>query len=116
MFEANIRRDASSKMHPDFRTDYFPSASIGWRVSEEDFMSNMTWIDNLKIRASIGEVGNINTFLASNSASDRFYPYRRLLSNYNYPIGGEIQVGVANNQESNPQLAWEVIETRDFWG
>ena len=61
MFEANFRADASSRFHADNRWGYFPSFSAGWRISEEAFMENTrNVLDNLKLRASYGTLGNIN--------------------------------------------------------
>lgn len=61
LFEANGRYDASSKFPKHHRWGFFPSFSIGWRVSEESFMKSMqNTISNLKLRASIGSVGNQN--------------------------------------------------------
>jgi TonB-linked SusC/RagA family outer membrane protein len=55
---ANIRADGSSKMNPDHRWGYFPSASAAWRLSSENFMSDLTWLDDLKIRGGWGQTGN----------------------------------------------------------
>ncbi|MDR0938574.1 MAG: TonB-dependent receptor [Mediterranea sp.] len=55
---ANMRRDGSSKLHPDHRWGTFPSFSAAWRVSSEKFMEKFTWIDDLKIRGGWGQTGN----------------------------------------------------------
>ena len=61
LFEANFRADASSRFYADNRWGYFPSFSMGWRISEEPFMKSMRHIiDNLKFRVSYGTLGNIN--------------------------------------------------------
>lgn len=57
LLEANIRADASSRFYKDNRWGYFPSFSAGWRISQEEFMKNISWINNLKIRASWGTLG-----------------------------------------------------------
>lgn len=54
----NIREDGSSKLHPDHRWGTFPSLSAAWRISSEDFMSNVDWINDLKFRAGWGQTGN----------------------------------------------------------
>ena len=54
----NFRADGSSKLAPGNRWGYFPSASVAWRISGEDFMKDITWIDDLKIRAGWGQQGN----------------------------------------------------------
>lgn len=55
---ANFRADGSSKLAPGHRWGLFPSVSAAWRISGEDFMSDVTWIDDLKIRAGWGQQGN----------------------------------------------------------
>lgn len=55
---ANFRADGSSKLAPGNRWGYFPSASVAWRISGEDFMKDITWINDLKIRAGWGQQGN----------------------------------------------------------
>lgn len=54
----NIRRDGSSRLHPDSRWGTFPSFSAGWRISSEEFMKGLTWLDDLKLRAGWGKTGN----------------------------------------------------------
>ena len=56
--QLNARGDASSRFHKDYRWGFFPSASLGWVISNEKFMSNVSWLDHLKVRASIGSLGN----------------------------------------------------------
>jgi TonB-linked SusC/RagA family outer membrane protein len=55
---ANFRADASSRFAPNNQWGYFPSVSAGWRVSRENFMEDVNWISDLKLRASIGKLGN----------------------------------------------------------
>ena len=55
---ANFRADGSSKLSPKHRWGYFPSFSAAWRISGERFMENVSWIDDLKIRAGWGQTGN----------------------------------------------------------
>ncbi|HEY0273088.1 MAG TPA: TonB-dependent receptor [Chitinophaga sp.] len=58
LFQANIRSDNSSKFSPAHRTATFPSFSAGWRISQEEFMKNVTFINDLKLRAGWGQNGN----------------------------------------------------------
>ncbi len=58
LFEINGRYDGSSKFQPENRWDLFGGGSIAWRLSEEDFMKDASWIDNLKLRASYAEMGS----------------------------------------------------------
>lgn len=58
LFTANMRADGSSKLAPGYRWGYFPSFSVAWRVSQEKFMKNVSWIDDLKLRGGWGQTGN----------------------------------------------------------
>lgn len=58
LLTANIRSDGSSKLHPDHRWGYFPSLSAAWRLSSEDFMEGVEWLNDLKIRGGWGQTGN----------------------------------------------------------
>ena len=58
LLTVNMRRDGSSRLHPDSRWATFPSMSAGWRISSEKFMQKFSWIDDLKIRAGWGKTGN----------------------------------------------------------
>ncbi|MBQ8554137.1 MAG: TonB-dependent receptor [Alistipes sp.] len=58
LFTANFRADGSSKLAPDHRWGYFPSFSAAWRISGENFMKDVTWIDDLKLRVGWGQTGN----------------------------------------------------------
>jgi hypothetical protein len=57
MVELLGRRDGTSKFHPDYRWSNFGAGSIGWRISEENFLKEAKWLNNLKIRASYGVTG-----------------------------------------------------------
>jgi len=58
LFSSNFRADGSSRFGPENRYGYFPSASVGWRISGENFMKDSKSVDDLKLRASWGKVGN----------------------------------------------------------
>lgn len=58
MLEAQGRYDGSSKFQPENRWVFYWGTSAGWRISEEAFMKNLTFVDELKLRASYGSVGN----------------------------------------------------------
>ena len=55
---ANVRADGSSKLHPDHRWGVFPSFSAAWRISSEEFMKDLEWMDDFKIRGGWGQTGN----------------------------------------------------------
>ena len=82
LFEANLRYDGSGRYHADNRWGTFPSFSAAWRISEEAFMeSTRDWLDNLKIRASWGKLGNNG---ANESKYDYKYQSTYRLSNYSF--------------------------------
>jgi TonB-linked SusC/RagA family outer membrane protein len=58
LLTANVRADGSSKLHPDHRWGVFPSFSAAWRMSQEQFLKDVQWIDDLKIRGGWGQTGN----------------------------------------------------------
>lgn len=87
LFETNLRRDASSKFASGNRVGLFPSMSAGWRLSEENFIKEIRWIDNLKLRASWGQLGN-------HSISDYLY-IQRITLGQNYDFGGSVVDGAA---------------------
>lgn len=58
LISAAVRRDGSSKFGPDNRYGIFPSGSVGWNVSDEEFLKNSSWLSSLKLRASYGIIGN----------------------------------------------------------
>lgn len=105
---AAVRLDQSSLFAKNNRNAYFPSVSVGWRVSEEKFMKDMKWMDALKLRASWGVTGNNKI---SYNASRNVYS----TSNYVFGEGsGSLVAGMANTSSTlgNPNLTWE--QTREW--
>jgi TonB-linked SusC/RagA family outer membrane protein len=99
LFAASIRRDASSRFGKDNRWGTFPSVSLGWKISNEAFMENVSLISNLKLRGSWGKAGN-----------DRIgnYKYATTLTNdMNYVIDDQRVSGIAVNTLENKELKWE---------
>jgi TonB-linked SusC/RagA family outer membrane protein len=92
----SIRADASSKFGADNRWGYFPSVGLGWQVKEEKFLRDVKWIDNLKVRSSIGLTGNQNGI--NDYASLGLWG-----GGYNYLN----QPGISPEQLENPSLKWE---------
>ena len=105
LFEANARYDGTSRIHKDNRWGFFPSFSAGWRVSEENFLKEVEWISNLKIRGSWGQLGNQNI-------GD--YPYQSLVSTTNYAQGNGVEAGVLMTTLPNTALKWEVTTIRNI--
>lgn len=99
LFEANGRYDGSSKFASNNRWGFFPSFSLGWRISEENFFYNITWIDELKIRGSWGQIGNQDIGL--------FQYINAVGLGYGYPFGGKYTAGAAITQSRDPNIRWE---------
>lgn len=82
MLTGTIRRDGSSRFAKENRYGYFPAVSLGWRMSEEDFMKNLTWVNNFKWRVGYGSTGNSEipepynwASQYSSSVSDSYYDF-----------------------------------------
>lgn len=99
LFEANFRYDGSSRFAKGNRWGIFPSFSVGWRLSEEDFMKDFPWLYNLKLRASWGQLGN--------ERIDMFRYIDLMDSGINYPLNGAIQSGTAVTAYNDPNITWE---------
>ena len=107
LLEANLRADGSSRFLKDNRWGYFPSVSAAWRISQESFMEDTRdWLDNLKLRASYGSLGN-NTLDASNRDTGGNYSAQSLYSTSNYTWGNALAVGMAQTAIANANLTWE---------
>ncbi|WP_239063534.1 TonB-dependent receptor [Bacteroides sp. 51] len=115
MAEVAFRYDGSSKFPSDGRWGFFPSASVGWRMSEEAFIKdNLTFVDNLKIRGSYGKMGD-------DSASEyQFvtgynYPNTSGATQGNFPKGYVFDGKVANSlgfrAAPNPNITWYTVKT-----
>jgi TonB-linked SusC/RagA family outer membrane protein len=104
LFEANARYDGTSRIAPDTRWGLFPSLSAGWRISEEAFMKNVDWLDNLKFRGSWGKLGNQEVGL---------YPYQDVLSTTSYPFNN-VESGVRLTRLVDKTLQWETTTSTDF--
>ncbi len=111
LFEANIRHDGSSRFAKDNRWGTFPSVSAGWRISEEEFFYNMKHaVNNLKIRASWGMLGNQEVLDADKNPV--YYPTVSTMTlGKDYPLGGSLAGGSNTYYAVNPDLKWETTET-----
>jgi TonB-linked SusC/RagA family outer membrane protein len=98
LFTGTVRRDGSSRFGPNYKYGFFPSASAGWRISEENFMKDITFIDDLKLRASYGITGNqnIGDFL-----------YAGLVGGNTAVFGDALTAGVASFRFDNFDIQWE---------
>lgn len=106
LMEATVRRDASSKFSPDLRNAVFPSFSAGWRISEESFMQNIKWLNNLKLRGSWGQLGNHKT--------DSYQYLSTISAGQGYPFGGSMMDGASQTKANNPYITWETTTELDF--
>lgn len=99
------RADGSSKFLGDNRWGYFPSAAIAWKMKEENFLKDVSWINTLKLRFSYGEAGNNN--IPSGQTVQNFQStsttFLNSISNY----------WAASNTLANPDLKWETTVTQN---
>jgi len=111
LLELNVRYDGSSRYAPDRRYGTFPSASVGWRFTQEDFIKNSglaSWLSEGKLRASYGSLGN--QYGANGIAYSEWYPYLEVLTGVStMPIGDILTRGMAQTNLANPLLRWEKV-------
>lgn len=98
LFTGTIRRDGCSRFGVNNRWGYFPSASIAWKISEENFLKNLDWLTSMKLRASFGVTGN-------NQIDN--YGSIGLLSQNQFVYGTSVVPGLYVSTISNPDLRWE---------
>ena len=103
LFEANVRRDASSRFPKDSRWGTFPAFSAGWRISEEAFMKNVDWLSNLKLRLGWGKTGNEEL-----SSSD-LYPAVPTYAYGSYMFGNTLYSTAYESRLVNEQLKWATV-------
>lgn len=96
----SIRREGSTRFGDNNKWGTFPSASLGWTISNEQFMKDLTWIDHLKLRAGFGVTGVIPT-------SNYLSMTKWVLGNVYYYDNGTWKQGLAVDQNPNPDLKWE---------
>lgn len=107
LVQASVRRDGSSVFGKNKEWGYFPAASVAWRLSEEDFIKNISFINDLKLRASYGETGNAFGLGA--------YTAQRLYNKAGtYYSGGTFESAFRSTQGANPDLQWEVTATKNI--
>lgn len=103
LVSGSVRRDGSSRFAPGNKWGTFPSASVGWRVSEEEFMKSVPAISELKIRASYGQTGN-------NNIGNYAWQSQILADNTNYVFGAEKVLGSYFSSLGNTNLKWETTK------
>ena len=110
--QVTVRNDASSRFKSATNSAVFPAFSLGWRMSEEDFMSGISFIDDLKFRYGWGKTGNqkIGDYNA-------FTQFRSTSYNSGYPIDGSSSsatLGYDPSQFGNPNAKWEATVSNNF--
>ena len=110
MAEFSFRYDGNNKFPKDRRWGFFPSASLGWRISREAFMENTSeWLDDLKIRASYGTTGNdLNT---SNKSIGYFQYIERYTTGSSYMFGKGLANGIQTGSMPTTDLTWATSAT-----
>ncbi len=108
MLTVSYRADGSSVFGANNKWGYFPSASVAWKASEEEFIKNLGLFSNLKFRASWGKTGN-----------QGITPYQSLasvVSGFNYPYlgAGAADIGYGLGVAANPDLKWETTAQTDL--
>lgn len=105
LVSVTVRRDGSSRFGEEKRYGTFPSFSVGWRLSNESFMQGISWLNDLKLRASYGVLGSQNNIVATNP----FTLFGGSLGSY-YDIAGtsnSVQQGFYQTSIGNPFTGWE---------
>ncbi len=102
LFELSGRYDGTSRFAHGYRWGFFPSGSVGWRISEEDFFEPIRdWFNNLKLRYSYGQLGNQNV--------SSYYAYLRTISvgQQSYLFGGDKPTSATISAPVSDDLTWE---------
>lgn len=108
-----LRRDGASRFGVNSRYGTFPAISAAWRVTSEPFFQNISWLNDLKVRAGWGEMGNSNNVHPNNQYS----LYNSNRGRTFYPIGGQnsgVDEGFAQSRIGNPDAKWETSETMNI--
>ncbi len=108
LVSATVRRDGSSNFGPDNLYGIFPAVSAAWRLSNEEFGQNISWLNDFKLRAGYGVTGNQNI--------PAFQFLRRYASSINtssYPISGgnDLTSGLWTSNYDNPAIKWEEVKS-----
>jgi TonB-linked SusC/RagA family outer membrane protein len=109
LINATVRRDGSSKFAKENRFGVFPSLSVGWRISDENFLKDLTFISDLKLRAGYGKVGNDQI-----DANNQFSFFRSDPARSFYDINGSntsTTPGYDLDRKGNPGSKWEETAT-----
>jgi iron complex outermembrane receptor protein len=105
-FSASLRRDGSSRFGQNNRWGWFPTVAVGWDMHQEDFLSDLDWLDQLKLRASYGVSGNQE--IGQYRSKVLFEPSGKAIN----PTTGEEVISFNPAWNANPDLKWE--ETTEY--
>ncbi|HSU49287.1 MAG TPA: SusC/RagA family TonB-linked outer membrane protein, partial [Segetibacter sp.] len=108
---ANFRADGSSKFGANNKYGYFPSFSLGWKISEEEFMQNSVF-SNLKLRAGWGKTGNQE--IPSKITQALFTSQVSASTSYPLYASGPYPAGTTYSRLANPDIQWEVSTQSDI--
>ena len=109
LFTFTMRADGSSRFAPSKQWAYFPAAAFAWRASDEEFMKDITWLNNLKMRASYGTVGN------DGISPNEWRQQWTSTGLTQWSINENRQIGyTTSNNLANPNLVWETSTTRNL--
>lgn len=107
LFEFNLRRDGSSRFGSNYKYGIFPSFSVGWVLTQENFMKAIPLVNFFKLRASWGQLGN--------QYSQDNYPYiAKIGYKGNYVWGNEVATGVVPTSYGNPDIHWETTNVTNI--
>ena len=106
LFTASIRADGSSRFGDNNKFGYFPSGAIAWKMHEEDFLEDNSWINQLKLRGSVGSTGNAN--IGNSLTFQTFSAGQDLL------FGDSFYNTIFPTRIANPDLTWEKAVQYDF--
>lgn len=99
LFTFTARVDGSSKFGSNNKYGFFPSGAVAWKVKNEDFLKDIEWISEMKLRVSLGQTGNSNI---GNNAFEYYTSAWR-----QYVFGDKVSTGTGKSQLANPDLKWE---------
>lgn len=109
-FTGTVREDTSSRLAPENRSEVFFSGSAAWDISKESFFPSGGTVNRLKLRASYGELGNVESL--PNRADLNIFSLNEQLGNYSF--GGGVAPGVILSSSGNSALVWETSESTNF--
>ena len=106
LFTGTLRADGASVFAKNKKWGYFPSASVGWLISEEGFLKQTTWLSNLKLRLSWGQTGNAD--IGTNAFASFMAENAYVNSDH------KTEIGVRKGKIENPDLKWETTTEWNF--